>query len=272
MRPTILLFALFVACMEAAVAGAVPISEPAIGFVENRGQLQGPAQFYALDSRGAVYFGPHSVRVDHAPQSPEGLGVVVDIEFPSSRGDAPRLEARAPLPERVHTFAGSESEWRTGLQPYREVRYVGIADGADLVYRVESGRLKYDVVLAPGAKVSDVRLRYRGIQKLEIAEDGSLLLHTAAGVLREEPPTMFQDVDGRRANVRGGYRLYGGNQLGYWAGDHDRSRPLVVDPGMIWSTFLGGTGADYAYAIATDSSGDLYVTGYAASTDYPTTT
>ena len=283
MRPiALLLFALFAACMEAAVAPiarAISISEsqpprvesPAVGFVENTGQLRGPARFYALDSRGAVYFGPHSVRIDHAPPSQEGFGVVVDIEFPASRGDLPRLEARAPVPERVHTFAGSESEWRTGLQAYREVRYVGIATGADLVYRVEAGHLKYDVVVAPGAKVSDVRLRYRGIQKLEIAGDGALLLHTAAGVLREEPPTIYQDVDGRRVSIRGGYRQCGGNQLGYWAADYDRSRSLVVDPGMIWSTFLGGTGADYAYAIATDSSGDIYVTGYASSTDYPTT-
>ncbi len=277
MRP-ILLFALSLACMEATVppcARAVPIPElpppaiesPAVGFVENTGQLRGPARFYALDSRGAVYFGPHSVRIDHAPQSQDGIGVVVDIEFPAT----PRLEGHTPLPERVHAFTGSESRWRTGLQAYREVRYVGIAAGADLVYRVDAGRLKYDVVLAPGAKLSDVRLRYRGIQKLEIAGDGALLLHTAAGVLREEPPVMYQDVEGRRVSIPGGYRLCGGNQLGYWAADHDRSRALVVDPGMIWSTFLGGTGADYAYAIATDSSGDIYVTGYTASTDYPTT-
>src|SRR5947207_5190395 len=198
MRPIAgLLFTLFVACMEAAVAPiarAIPISEPplpgiesaAVGFVENTGQLHGPAEYYALDSRGGVYFGPHSVRIDHAPQSQDGVGVVVDIEFPASRGDLPRLEARAPLPERVHTFAGSGSGWRTGLQPYREVRYTGIATGADLVYRVEGGHLEYDVVLAPGAKVSDVRLRYRGIRKLEIAGDGALLLHTAARVIREE--------------------------------------------------------------------------------------
>ncbi len=278
-----LLFALSVAFMEAAVAPiaraiSIPeppppgIESPAVGFVENTGQLHGPAKFYAADSRGAVYFGPHSVRIDHAPQSEGGVGVVVDIEFPASHGNLPRLEGHAPLPERVHSFTGSEPQWRTELQAYCEVRYVGIATGADLVYRVESGHLKYDVVLAPGAKVSDVRLRYRGIQKLEVAGDGALLLHTAAGVLREESPTMYQDVDGRRVSIRGGYRLCGGNQLGYWAAGCDRSRSLVVDPGMIWSTFLGGTGADYAYAIATDSNGDIYVTGYAASTDYPTTT
>ncbi len=283
MRPiACLLFALFVACMEAAdphVARAIPIPQPpsrgvespAVGFVENTGQLHGPAKFYALDSRGAVYFGPHSVRIDHAPRSRDGVGVVVDVEFPARHGDSPRLEGHTTLAEHVHAFTGSEPEWRTGLQAYREVRYVGIATGADLVYRVEAGRLKYDVVLAPGANLSDVRLRYRGIQKLEIAADGALLVRTAAGVLREESPTMYQDVDGRRVSIRGGYRLCGGGELGYWAAGYDRSQSLVVDPGMIWSTFLGGTGADYAYAIAKDSNGDIYVTGYAASADYPTT-
>src|SRR5262245_46868229 len=265
MRPIpLLLFAFFAACMEATVAPiarAIPVSErartesPAVGFVENTGQLHGPARFYALDSRGAVYFEPRAVRIDHAPPSREGVGVVVDIDFPASRADSPRLEAGASLPERVHSFAGTESEWRTGLQTYREVRYRGIATGADLVYRVEAGHLKYDVVMAPGAKVSDVRLRYRGIQKLEIAGDGALLLHTAAGVLREEPPTMFQEVDGRRVSVRGGYRLFGENELGYWAAGYDRGRSLIVDPGMVWSTFLGGTAGDYAYAMATDPSG-----------------
>ena len=57
--------------------------------------------------------------------------------------------------------------WRTGLDAYREVRYEGIAPGADLVYRVDGGRLKYDVVLAPHATLASVRLRYRGIDRLD---------------------------------------------------------------------------------------------------------
>src|SRR5262245_45151200 len=138
MRPiSLLLFASFAACMEATVAPTASAAEsPAVGFPENTGPIHGPAKFYALDPRGAAYSEPRRVRIDHAPSSPDGAGVVVDIDFPASRTSSPRLEALDPLPERVHRFTGTQPEWRTGLQAYREVRYRGIATGADLVYRV----------------------------------------------------------------------------------------------------------------------------------------
>lgn len=246
---------------------------PSVGFIANTGQIQGPARYYASEPRGAVYFEPGSVLVDHAPSSEGQPGVVVRIEFPASRSGHPTLEAGGAMNRPVSSFRGQDPRgWRTGLDAYREVRYEGIAPGADLVYRVDGSRLKYDVVLAPHANLASVRLRYRGIDRLEVGADGGLLLHSGAGVLREEPPVLYQDVDGRRVSVQGGYRVLSDREVGYWVASYDRNRPLVFDPGMIWSSFVGGAAADYVYAVAHDGQGNLYLTGYTNSTDYPTTT
>ena len=245
---------------------------PSVGFIANTGQVEGPARFYASEPRGAVYFEPASVLVDHAPTSDGQKGVVVRIDFPASKGRAV-LTSGEPTDLKVSSFHGQDpGAWRSGLTTYREVRYDGIAPGADLVYRVDGNHLKYDVLLAPRASLASVRLRYRGVDRLELAEDGALILHSGASLLREEPPVLYQEVDGQRVPVAGGYRVTSNHEVGYWAGSYDHALPLVFDPGMIWSTFVGGTGADYIYAVAADGQGNLYVAGYTSSTDYPTTT
>jgi len=243
---------------------------PAPGFLENRGQVAPAVRYYATNAEGAVFFEPRAVTIDHAPDAPGQSGVAVRIDFPGVR--SPRLVALHPQASKTHVLRGTDrGRWRTGLTTYSEVRYGGIAPGADLVYRVDGGRLKYDVVLGAGADLSTVRLHYEGVERLELAADGGLILRTQAGALREDRPYLYQDVNGRRREVKGGYRILPGNELGFWASDYDRELPLVVDPGVQWSTFLGGSSADNVYGMTTDGSGNIYVVGATGSSDFPTT-
>lgn len=242
---------------------------PAPGFIENHGQQRGPAAYYVDAGDCAAWFEPHAVVIDHAPRATGERGVALRVSFPAQRGDS-RLEAGSAREERVNVFSGTDpSRWRAAVPTYESVRYRGIARGADLVYRLQDGRLKYDLELAPGADLSRARLRYEGAERLEVDADGALLVHTAAGVLREEPPFLYQEVAGQRVPVSGGYRVHGTNVLGFVASSYDHDRTLVVDPGVAWSTYLGGDAADDAYALATTSTGDVIVVGSTASTNYP---
>lgn len=275
--PTLFLLLLSLAATPRTVGHEVAASEPspprtATGapFFENLGQLDGPALYYARTATGAVYFEPTAMLLDRAPDE-SGEGVVLRIDFPQ-RGKDFALEARQPLEVRSHFFAGpNPGNWRSDLPGFGEIFYHGIAPGADLSYRVSDGRLKYDVLLAPGAELAPVAIRYQGVESLRIGPQGELLLATIAGDLVEEPPLLYQERDHERLPVPGGYRIVSEREVGFWAGPYDRTLPLVIDPGILWSTFLGGSGTDILYQVATDPAGDVYTVGISASSGYPTT-
>ena len=240
-------------------------------FLPNLGQIRGPARFYAVGRGSSVYFEPSSVVLHCGGRSVLDTGVVLAVDFPAAPAP-PTLEGLEPCALRVNVFVGNDpGRWRQGAPAYREVRYGGVAPGADLVYRFAQRHLEYELEIAPGADLSRAVLRYRGARSLTIDPSGGLVIRTRRGTMREAPPFFYQEISGRRIAVAGGYRVLSRREFCFRAGSYDRRRPLVVDPGMIWSTFLGGSGADCTVGVATNSSGDMFVVGYSASTDYPTT-
>jgi hypothetical protein len=255
---------------RAALSPAGPATSPPFqGFLRNAGQVKGPARYYAMGQGSAVYFEPSAVVLDHPPSS-QGAGTVLRVDFPAAPGK-PKLVASEPQPSRVNLLLGKDpSRWRSGMPTYGEIRYVGVAPGTDLVYHVAEGGLKYDLVIAPGAELSDVILRYQGADGLTVGDDGTLSIASAGGLFREGRPYLFQERGGQRVEVEGGYRVVSGNRLGFWATGYDASLPLVVDPGITWSTFIGGSVHDYPYRVATDANGDIYIAGYTESVNYPT--
>ncbi len=236
-------------------------------FLPNGGQVHGPARFYAVGRGSAVFFEPASVVLRTGNSS----GAVLRVDFPAAPA-RPRLQALEPEASRVNIFVGNDpARWSSGARAYRRMRYAGVAPGADLIYHVQDGHLEYDLVLDPSADLSRAVLRYRGTRGLSIGPDGWLTIQTAAGTLAEAPPLLYQERSDGRVTVAGGYRIVSKHEIGFWAAAYDRSRPLIVDPGMMWSTFLGGSGTDCQVAVATNSSGESFLVGYTSSTDYPTT-
>ncbi|MGH9659476.1 MAG: SBBP repeat-containing protein, partial [Bryobacteraceae bacterium] len=157
--------------------------------------------------------------------------------------------------------------WRRNLPLYGRVVYRRIYPGIDAVFRGEGGRLKTEFVVAPGADPSRIRMEWIGASAVEIDAGGSLVVRVADGELREEPPYVFQ----KSGPVQGDYKLLGDRTVGFRIGPYDRRRELVIDPGINYSTYLGGGGIDKATGIAVDSSQNAYVTGYTDSTNLPAT-
>ena len=160
---------------------------------------------------------------------------------------------------------------------YARVRYVGIYRGVDLAYYGGPRGLEYDFIVAPGADPTPIALAFDGVERLDVDAAGDLVLHTAAGELRQPRPIVYQDVDGNRRRVAGDYVVDAEGRVGFRLGAYDTSRPLVIDPELAYSTYLGGLGDESdifgsgTVAVGLDAAGNAYVAGTTSSTDFPTT-
>ncbi len=233
------------------------------GFVPNRGQLPTSTAFAAGGAGYSFAFERDRVRLSLAGDK---KATQLALRFVGAR--AASLEGAGRQPATVSYFRGHDpSRWLTGLPTYSTVAYRNVWRGIDVLFTLRSGKLKYEFVVRPGARVADIRLAYDGA-RLSLDERGNLRIATAGGVLNDERPTTYQRIDGERVAVASRYVLTPGS-YGFTVGSYDRRSPLIVDPGLAYSTFLGGSSFDGGLGIAVDANGSAYVTGRTSSIDFP---
>src|SRR5205814_1374891 len=142
------------------------------------------------------------------------------------------------------------------------VHYRAVYPGIDLVYYGNQRQLEYGFVVAPGADPNRIVLGFQGAERLEINAEGELVLHVAGGVIRQRVPVIYQEIDGVRTKIEGRYVLKDAHRVGFQVAAYDPSRPLVIDPTLVYAaTYLGGNDADFGSGIAVDAAGAAYVTG-----------
>jgi Beta-propeller repeat len=175
------------------------------------------------------------------------------------------------LPGKSHYLIGNDpQDWRTDIAHYATVKYAGVYPGVDLFYYGHQGQLEYDFVVSAGADPRAITLAFVGASAVHLDAGGELVLSVGGGEMRQRKPVIYQEVDGVRQGIVGGYRLEG-HHVSFAVGEYDVSRPLVIDPVLIYSTYLGGNGSDSSRSIAVDKDGQAYVTGTTASSNFPTT-
>lgn len=173
---------------------------------------------------------------------------------------------------RSNYFFGSDpANWRTNVTSYSRIVYNSIYRGIDLVYYGNGRELEYDFKVAPGADPAAIRIRFEGPEKLSVDARGDLVIATPVGELRQRLPLAYQEVAGKRRSVGVRYVLRGDYQVSLKLGAYDHKRPLVIDPVLAYSTYLGSSGSDEISGIAVDSFGNAYVTGHTTSTTFPNT-
>jgi CARDB protein/beta-propeller repeat-containing protein len=253
-------------------------------FIENRGQEDPRVAYYVPGRNVTTYFAADGVTFAFSnprlPSSPKTLGrpAALASEPMTRERWALKLDfvgARPAVVPRgqeltstvISYFKGPESEWKAGLRTYASLIYPDLWPGIDLVYGGTPGRLKYTLLVKPGADPGQIKLAYRGASAV-VLDRGRLEVSTPMGGFSEERPYVYQEVNGRRTEIPTRYALAAGQHTyGFDVGAYDRSRPLVLDPSfLVYAGYIGGAGFDIADAIAVDSAGNAYVVGTTVST------
>jgi hypothetical protein len=187
-----------------------------------------------------------------------------------------KIKALQPQECKVNYFIGNDPQkWRTNIPTYAGVLYQEAYKGIDLKFYGNGRELEYDIVIQPGADPNQVRFSYKGVDKLEVTTEGDLaLVLPDGGKLLQKKPLIYQEIAGQRVAVEGKFRLCRrGAQVncGFTVAAYDKNQPLIIDPVLVYSTYLGGSGNDIGNGIAVDAAGQAYITGQTESPDFPIT-
>jgi hypothetical protein len=204
---------------------------------------------------------------------------VVRMRLAGANAGAVAPVGEEPLPGTANYFIGNDSaKWRTNVPTFAKVRYSGVYPGIDLIYYGNQRQLECDFIVAPGANPNSIRLRFAGATKLSLNSSGDLSVHARNGQIAFEKPEIWQESNGRRQIIRGRFTLLANHSVGFSLGKYDRAASLVIDPVLVYSTYLGGSAlsqggayGDNAEGVAVDGAGNAYVTGQAYSFNFPVT-
>jgi hypothetical protein len=269
-------------------------------FELNRGQTDPQVRFIACSQSGDMFLTAREMvlRVREVSSSSDrkpGVGTHSEQAHAMSNSavvrlrtvDAnpnPRITGLDPLPGKTNYFIGNNpKKWHTNVPSYSRVKYENIYPGIDLIYYGNEGNLEYDFNVAPGANPSRIALSVEGADGVRIDEAGNLVLQTAVGEVSQHAPRIYQELNGTRQEIAGGYRLLETSPsiqnpkskihnrlVAFEMAGYDASKTLVIDPELVYATYFGGTSETDIKAIAVDAAGSAYVAGDTFAHDFPT--
>ena len=306
-----LLIAFSILAVASASASAAPDKEAALkaslkatfvtmplSFTENQGQWPDSILYRATAGGATMWFTPTGAYYQFTrriPNADDTLGIVggrrprlplvgiddnqldsveitmVKAEFVGSNLNASAM-GLSEMEYKCNYFIGNEPDkWRTDVPNYESIQYQEVYPGIDLKYYGNGKQMEYDFIVSPGADYSQIQIRYDGAENLTIGENGELIIKMAHGEIIEQPPIVYQTVNGHKVNLEGQYLVSEDNTFSFRVDSrYNPEHELVIDPVLDYSTYLGASSHDAINAITLDSEGAAYMIGYTFSADFPT--
>jgi len=236
-------------------------------FVRNAGEIDAAVRFVSVGGGRPVFFTRDGVRIVDARRQRSLWLTFADA-------DAARIEGESPTGGQVTFLSGRKHLDRGAGQDgsrlaYRDVVYRQLWPGIDARITGARSGLKYSFEIAPRGDPGAIHLRYEGASRIAVAAGGELTIEAGDSTIIDGAPIAYQQVDGRTVSVDVRFALRG-TDVGFSLGSYDRALPLVIDPTLVYSTFVGSSGYDAGRGIAVDASGAAYIVGTTRGSDFPT--
>ncbi len=274
--------------LQASAPAAVPSAQllhAPLRFEPNRGQSDPQVRFLARGLGYGMFVADDEVQMRFDAAKVASPPVVLRLRLEDAEAVRPRARLRQRGRSNYLSLDGSRTPI-VDLPHYSELVQRGRYPGIDVVwYGADGDRLEYDFVLAPGADPGRIALRFEGGDSLRVSADGELELgfggrtlvqrapvafqYAAAEVSAESDPTRWRHSVAQREPVASSYVLDADGSVRFELGDYDRSRPLVIDPVFAYGSYIGGSLDDGVHDIAVNAAGEVYATGYTASSNFP---
>ena len=240
-----------------------------LAFTENKGQINPGVQYYLrskgvgfyLKSNGLTYIWEHEQKVECDGGENEVLRETVQLDL-TFLGANPQAEvcASKPISYLQHFYTAGHPEGIRNVKSFERILYEEIYPNIDLVFYVQDSQLKYDFIVKPGGKFSDIQLQYKGQEGVYRDVRGSLLVDHALGNLEEGVPYTYQLGNEGHVPVASQYALCE-DVIQFQVENYDPETELIIDPSLQWATYYGGESSEIGYAVCTDKSGNVYMAG-----------
>jgi hypothetical protein len=241
-------------------------------FEANQGQTAAQVRFLSRGDGYALFLTDNQAVLSLTKPSGAAASTVLTMQL-AGGSLVPRVVGLGELAARSNYLRGNDpSQWLVNVPEYASVAYQDVYPGIDLTYHGSGQHLEYDFTVAPSADPGAIRLSFQGDTGREIDAQDDLVLHTTGGDVVEHAPVIYQEDGTTRQTISGGFVLGADGSVGFAVGAYDRGRPLVIDPVLAYSTYLGNSvngGFTAAKAVAADKQGNVYLTGSVSTSEFP---
>lgn len=249
-----------------------------LAFEVNRGQVDPQVKYVARAADFSAYLTASGVVVGLHPRVDDARTRHVSGSAPSplamqfiGANREPSITGQNELAGKANYLIGADpGRWQMDVPTYGQVEYANLYSGIDLLFYGTHQQLEYDFLVAAGADPAQIGFSISGVDQVALTEAGDLLLRGIDWNVVERAPYAYQLVDGARRTVPARYTV-AGHQVSFQLETYDAARPLVIDPVLSYSTYLGGSGVDVPIYMDLDAHGNVYITGQTDSLDFPTT-
>ncbi len=241
-------------------------------FVANQGQMDSRVKFQARIGDGTMAFTDQGLEMA-LPAGKTGRAAAVRLS-PLGMNSEAQLVPMDLKEGKVNYFIGNDPQkWSTDIPTYGALLYRELYPGIDLKFYGRGKQMEYDIIVRPGANPNRVKFSYAGVKGLALTPEGDLAVSLpGGGELLQKRPVIYQEIGGQRVAREGKFKIYRHGPrpaYGFTVAAYDKQAALIIDPVLVYSTFLGGTSLDQAKGIAVDQEGNAYIVGYTQSTDFP---
>lgn len=237
-------------------------------FEPNEGQAPESARFVARGTNLTASL--RSTGIDLSLGKPRGRSAALTLTFVGANKNPDLVPSDEQASYTNYILGNRRSDWISHIPNFGRVAYKGIYPGIDAAFHGNGYRLEHDFIIRPGADYRQIRIHVARAVSVKILPDGDLALSVQKRDVVFQKPNAYQYEDGVKSRRPGRFVLLGKHEFGFDVANYDRSRILVIDPVLTYSTYIADVSINAA-AVATDSAGDTFLTGLTFDSTFPTT-